>query len=112
MGFSESVLVAIFTLVVVFCVLMMLMFIIRLFSFILSSFMDKKINQSVRLNTETSSQHEMIADLKIEDIFSTGAIKLKNVDEPSAAMIMAIVSDESGIPLEELCFKSISLISK
>jgi hypothetical protein len=32
------------------------------------------------------------------------------VDEPTAAMIMAIVSDESGIPLSELCFKSIKLI--
>jgi hypothetical protein len=31
------------------------------------------------------------------------------VDEPTAAMIMAIVSDESGIPLSELVFKSISL---
>lgn len=40
----------------------------------------------------------------------TGKLRLKNVDEQTAAMVMAIVSDESGIPLSELQFKSISLI--
>lgn len=39
-----------------------------------------------------------------------GSVKLKNVDEPTAAMIMAIVSDQSGIPLAELEFKTISLV--
>lgn len=40
-----------------------------------------------------------------------GKLRLKNVDEQTAAMIMAIVSDESGIPLSELQFKSISLVA-
>jgi len=40
-----------------------------------------------------------------------GNIKLTEVDERSAAMIMAIVSDESGIPLSELRFKSIKKLS-
>lgn len=34
-------------------------------------------------------------------------IQLTDVDEPTAAVIMAIVSSESGIPLERLSFKSI-----
>lgn len=34
-------------------------------------------------------------------------IQLIDVDEPTAAVIMAIVSNESGIPLEKLSFKSI-----
>ncbi len=41
--------------------------------------------------------------------FSAGMLTLKDVDEPTAAIIMAIVSDESGIPISELCFKSIRL---
>lgn len=41
---------------------------------------------------------------------SSGELKLKNVDEKTAAMIMAIVSDETKIPLSELCFKSISAV--
>lgn len=40
---------------------------------------------------------------------SCGVMKLQNVDDPTAAMIMAIVSDESGIPLSELQFKSIKI---
>ena len=44
--------------------------------------------------------------------FSAGTLVLKDVDEPTAAMIMAIVSDESGIPLERLIFRSIKLVKR
>ena len=47
-----------------------------------------------------------------EEVFSSGSLKLKNCDEKPAAMIMAIVADDSGIPLEELVFKSIKLVEK
>ena len=47
-----------------------------------------------------------------EESFSSGSLKLKNCDEKTAAMIMAIVADDSGIPLEELVFKSIKLVEK
>jgi len=42
--------------------------------------------------------------------FSSGSLKLKGCDEKTAAMIMAIVSDNTGIPLSELVFKSITLV--
>ncbi|MDP4108746.1 MAG: OadG family transporter subunit [Bacillota bacterium] len=38
------------------------------------------------------------------------SLELYNVDEKTAAIIMAVVSDESGIPLGELSFKSIKAI--
>lgn len=38
-------------------------------------------------------------------------IQLIDVDEPTAAIIMAIVSNESGIPLENLSFKSIRCLA-
>ena len=47
-----------------------------------------------------------------EEVFSSGSLKLKNCDEKTVAMIMAIVADDSGIPLEELVFKSIKLVEK
>ena len=47
-----------------------------------------------------------------EEVFSSGSLKLKNCDEKTAAMIMAIVADDSGIPLEELVFKSIKWVEK
>lgn len=37
-------------------------------------------------------------------------LKLIDVDEKTAALAMAIVSHESGIPLSELIFKSIKLV--
>jgi Na+-transporting methylmalonyl-CoA/oxaloacetate decarboxylase gamma subunit len=41
---------------------------------------------------------------------ASGELKLIDVDERTAAMIMAIVSDESQIPLSELNFKYIKAI--
>lgn len=42
--------------------------------------------------------------------YSQGELKLLDVDEKTAALIMAIVSDNSGIPLSELSFKNIRLL--
>ena len=39
-----------------------------------------------------------------------GELELINTDEKTAAVIMAIVSDKSGIPLDRLSFKSIKLV--
>lgn len=41
---------------------------------------------------------------------SSGDLELVGVDEKTAAVIMAIVSDKSGIPLNRLQFKSIALM--
>ena len=105
MSVSESLLVAVFCLTIVFIVLISLFAIIRLVSIILNAFSKKK------QETPDLYQENMNIELD-EEIFSSGTLVLKNVDEPTAAMIMAIVSDESGIPLSELCFKSIRLVEK
>lgn len=104
MSISESLLVATFCITIVFVVLIALFAIIRLFSYVLS-FSSKKKPYPVL--------DQKVTNFELDDeIFSSGILKLKNVDEPTAAMIMAIVSDESGIPLSELCFKSIRLVEK
>ncbi len=41
-----------------------------------------------------------------------GSIQLIDVDEPTAAVVMALVSNQSGIPLERLMFKSIKGITE
>ena len=57
------------------------------------------------------------ADLPLEQAapevaqHSQGGLKLVQVDEKTAALIMAIVSHESGIHLSELNFKRISLLN-
>lgn len=43
---------------------------------------------------------------------SSGNLVLENTDDKTAAVIMAIVSNESGIPLNRLQFNSIKLIEK
>lgn len=42
--------------------------------------------------------------------YAQGRLKLIDVDEKTAALVMAIVSHESGMPLSELDFHSIRLI--
>ena len=37
---------------------------------------------------------------------------LIDVDEPTAAVIMAVISDRSGIPLEKLAFRTIRLMQE
>ncbi len=43
---------------------------------------------------------------------SVGSLDLNDVDEKTAAVIMAIVSNESGIPLNRLDFKSIKKVER
>lgn len=48
----------------------------------------------------------------LPDTESEGALKLVNVDDETAAIIMAIVSNNSGIPLNRLRFNSIKLVEE
>ena len=115
MTVSESLSVAIFTLTVVIGVLAILFFLIKLFSFAIGNF-EKNFSSKETLvsppMSETIAEKEEGKEKVEEEIFSSGTLRLTNVDEPTAAMIMAIVSDESGIPLSMLCFKSIRLLGE
>lgn len=50
------------------------------------------------------------AGVPLADGNSAGTLDLVDVDEATAAVIMAIVSEESGIPLNRLSFKSIKKV--
>lgn len=99
MAFLESFLVAMFCWAVVFVVLIVLYAIIRAFSLAINAF------------SKNAEESPAASAVEAEEEFSSGSLKLKDVDEPTAAMIMAIVSNESGIPLSELIFKSIKQIA-
>lgn len=114
MSLSGSLLVALFCMSVVFAVLASLFLIIRVFSAAIGV-LTKKNTASITFATpssEISGEKAVTQNEGEGEIFSSGTLKLTNVDDPTAAMIMAIVSDESGIPLYQLCFKSIKLITK
>ena len=110
MPIMESVLVALFTLVVVFFVLVVLYLIIRAFSLALSRLEAPKAAPAQ--TSVSSTPVGRVTEESSTEAASEGLLKLIDVDEPTAAMIMAIVSDESGIPLSELCFKSIRLMQE
>lgn len=103
MTVPESLLVALFCLSMVFFVLFCLCVLIKIFSRLLSAVSEKKKPEPKPIQPLSALA---------EEEFSSGMLKLQDVDEPTSAMIMAIVSDESGIPLSELCFKSIKLVRK
>ncbi len=48
----------------------------------------------------------------IPEGMNSGEVELINTDEKTAAVIMAIVSEKSGIPLSRLSFRSIKLIEE
>lgn len=102
MTIFEGLMVALVCFSIVIAALACLFLLIRLFTFILEFFPNK--------NTAAETVELDKTEADEEEDYSAGTLKLINVDEKTAAMIMAIVSDESGIPLSELCFKSIKLI--
>ena len=106
MSVLESLPIALFVFAMVFVLLAVLYILIVLFSVGIRAV--EKRHKAARANLVKSIPAAIDEEAVIdEEIFSSGHLKLQNVDERTAAMIMAIVSDESGIPLSELCFKSI-----
>lgn len=121
MSFFESVIVAAVCMAIVFIVLAALFALIQLLSRILGS---AGKGESIVANTAAAAgvhaqqngavqaaqeQTAAACDSRISTSVQTSSLKLNNVDERTAAMIMAVVSHETGIPLNELVFRSISL---
>ncbi len=107
MTIIESLSVSLFCIVLVFFVLSSLFLLIKILSKGLSTLNNKLSTVSV---DNTISQNIYTDEALNSNVFSTGELKLIDVDEKTAALIMAIVSDETKIPLSELIFKSIKAI--
>ena len=94
-----------FTIMVVFAVLCLIFIIISIAGKIFSA-----TSKADKPAAETAAPAAAPAPAASEEEFSSGSLRLKGCDEKTAAMIMAIVSDNTGIPLSELVFKSITLV--
>lgn len=108
MTFIDSLMVSLYGMVVVFLVLIMLSLFIKIQSLILGyiTAQNHKLDAvAVAKTTVTVKVPEAV-----DEGWSAGELKLLGVDEKTAAMIMAIVSDESQIPLSQLQFKMIKAI--
>ncbi len=101
--------VSLFGIVIVFALLIILAILIMIISRIAragESIASKKKKKTEAPAAPTQVQAQT-AGTPLPDTLSQGSLVLEGVDEPTAAVIMAIVSDESGIPLNRLLFKSI-----
>jgi hypothetical protein len=111
MSFFDSIVVSIFCIALVFFVLISLFVLIALFSKVFAAAAAKQGKTSVQV-AQTAMQPAAVPQNMEGPDLSTGKLKLKGVDEKTAAMIMAIVSHESSIPLSELRFKSIRALEE
>lgn len=100
----QGLLLALVGFVLVLVVLVVLMGFIFLLSFIIRS-LDKK-GKKAKIESEKPAEEPALAP------GSSGQIKLNNVDERTAAMIMAIVADELQTPLNELRFISVKEVTE
>ena len=107
MSVPESLGVAVVGILVVLAELALLAVFIMLLSKIVGFFTSGKNTNGSPAPSTVSSEP---SGTPLPDTRSEGKLDLINVDEPTAAVIMAIVSDESGIPLNRLSFKSIKLL--
>jgi len=104
-GPLEAIGIALFTWAIVFAVLFLIFVCIRIFGAVVGSLSKKPEEKPVAAPAAAAPEDA-------GEEFSSGSLKLKGCDEKTAAMIMAIVSDNTGIPLNELIFKSITLVEE
>lgn len=72
-----------------------------------------KKSESETVIVPAKTEKENAVDCKpLPETQSIGSLDLYKTDEKTAAIIMAIVSNESGIPLNRLQFNSIKLIEE
>lgn len=107
MSFLNSLSVSLFGMSVVFVVLIVLSAVVAIQSKLVKTF-GKRANVSGSVESAVNTDENVATTVETDT--STGEFKLTGVDERTAAMIMAIVSHESQIPLSELQFKSIKAV--
>lgn len=71
---------------------------------------ENNLNGKKAANTAEASPESKLSGTPLPEGMSQGQLDLVGVDEPTAAVIMALVSHQSGIPLNRLSFKSIKLM--
>ena len=90
------------------CIIVVLSKVIRVFDGDKKS----KINKNVEVLTSVSAPAKAETSAPAPQVQLPTGLELYKTSEKTAATIMAIVSHQSGIPLDRLLFKSIKLIEK
>ena len=89
--------------------LLAVIFVLALIYIIITKIRDKKAVPEASAAPAKQAQSSAKAPATAANV-STGTLDLIDTDEKTAAVIMALVSNKSGIPLNRLSFKSIRLM--
>ena len=108
MGIGEALLTAVIGISTVLMILAVIALLIMLVSKVIRAIEAKTAKPDAPVTASAGAAST--SPVPLPDTESQGELILENVDEPTAAVIMAIVSNKSGIPLNRLCFKSIKLL--
>lgn len=108
----EALLIAASGIVIVFLVLAVLCFLIPVTSRLVRAFAEDSISQQAQQpNAPAEPTQSTSAPVQAAAPAAYGGeIVLVDVDEKTAACVMAIVSHETGIPISELIFKKIKAL--
>ena len=119
MPLKDALVLSLLGMAIVFAVLILLMFIIMIMGKIMAKSpalaakmpkLPKFKDIFKKKGTETPDEATVVEEPKAKG--TCGELVLINTDERDAAMIMAIVADTTGIPLNQLRFKSIKRIDE
>ena len=103
MSMSDALLISLVGFLTVFIILGLLALFVKCLGAFFNSSLAKKLIKSLE-----SKENED----KVSQMISVGEIDLINVSEKDAAIIMAITSYKTGIPLNRLKFNSIKLLEE
>lgn len=101
---AQGLQIALYGFATVFIMLAILMLIITVMNKVVVAMTSKQEK------AEEKVVEEVVEVKKPANVEYAGEIQLIDVDEKTAACIMAIISDETNIPLENLIFKKIRLL--
>ncbi len=118
MPLTDALLLSVLGMGIVFGVLILLMFIIMIMGKVMekSPAIAEKLPKLSKFVDKFKKKGEEVAPTAQQEAEKArgtcGELVLVNTDERDAAMIMAIVADTTGIPLNELRFKSIKRVDE
>ncbi len=108
MNLPRALLIALVGFITVMVVLACIALFIKLIAFVFAV-IEKKNERKVS-TIITPIEHKAPTGSPLPETESQGELELIGVDEPTAAMLMALVSYKTNIPLNRLAFRSIKLV--
>lgn len=115
MTISKALLVAIVGFITVLVILSIIALFIKLIAFIFSGIEKKTASKKVETvitPVEHKAAESKSVSVTLPDNESQGNLELIGVDEATAAMLMALVSYKTEIPLNRLAFRSIKFVEE